>query len=145
MGALRHDRLQDWREEPDGHRVWPVRAPLGRVGGVLATASRNRKGCAVLSAALSAWRVEFEPGERSDKRRVHHRSEGQGQPGQSELRDASEIFGRVIGSLRHYLTGVKCNWMNPAVNQWGPALLMLLGVVLGVIYNSRNINHLDTR
>ena len=35
--------------------------------------------------------------------------------------------------------------MNAALSEWGPALLVLLGVVLGVIYNSRSINHLDTR
>jgi hypothetical protein len=35
--------------------------------------------------------------------------------------------------------------MNPAVIQWGPSLLVLLGIVFGVIYNSRSINHLDTR
>jgi low affinity Fe/Cu permease len=35
--------------------------------------------------------------------------------------------------------------MNPALIQWGPALLILFGIVLGVIYNSRSINHLDTR
>lgn len=35
--------------------------------------------------------------------------------------------------------------MNPALIQWGPALLILFGIVLGVIYNNRSINHLDTR
>jgi len=29
--------------------------------------------------------------------------------------------------------------------QWCSALLALLGIVFGVIYNSRSINHLDTR
>lgn len=29
--------------------------------------------------------------------------------------------------------------------QWGPALLILFGIVLGVIYNNRSINHLDAR
>jgi|SRR5271166_336936 len=35
--------------------------------------------------------------------------------------------------------------MNPAITQWGPALLLLLGILLGVLYNNRSINHLDTR
>jgi hypothetical protein len=35
--------------------------------------------------------------------------------------------------------------MNPALIQWGPALLILFGIVLGVIYNNRSINHLDAR
>jgi low affinity Fe/Cu permease len=35
--------------------------------------------------------------------------------------------------------------MNPVLIQWGPALLILFGIALGVIYNSRSINHLDTR
>jgi hypothetical protein len=35
--------------------------------------------------------------------------------------------------------------MNPALIQWGPALLILFGMVLGVIYNNRSINHLDVR
>lgn len=35
--------------------------------------------------------------------------------------------------------------MNPALIQWGPALLILFGIMLGVIYNNRSINHLDTR
>ena len=35
--------------------------------------------------------------------------------------------------------------MNPALIQWGPALLILFGIVLGVMYNNRSINHLDTR
>jgi hypothetical protein len=35
--------------------------------------------------------------------------------------------------------------MNPVLIQWGPALLILFGIVLGVIYNNRSINHLDTR
>lgn len=35
--------------------------------------------------------------------------------------------------------------MNPALIQWGPALLILFGIVLGVIYNNRSINHLDIR
>jgi hypothetical protein len=35
--------------------------------------------------------------------------------------------------------------MNPALIQWGPALLILFGIVLGVIYNNRSINHLDVR
>ena len=29
--------------------------------------------------------------------------------------------------------------------QSGPALLLLLGIVLGVLYNNRSISHLDTR
>jgi hypothetical protein len=35
--------------------------------------------------------------------------------------------------------------MNPTLIQWGPALLILLGIVLGVIYNNRSINHLGVR
>ena len=35
--------------------------------------------------------------------------------------------------------------MSPGLTEWCPALLVLLGVVLGVLYNSRSINHLDTR
>ena len=35
--------------------------------------------------------------------------------------------------------------MNPALIQGGPALLILFGIVLGVIYNNRSINHLDAR
>lgn len=35
--------------------------------------------------------------------------------------------------------------MNPVLIQWGPALLILFGIALGVIYNNRSINHLDTR
>lgn len=35
--------------------------------------------------------------------------------------------------------------MNPALIQWGPALLILFGIVLGVVFNNRSINHLDTR
>jgi len=35
--------------------------------------------------------------------------------------------------------------MNPALIQWGPALLILFGIVLGVIFNNRSITHLDTR
>jgi|HubBroStandDraft_6_1064221.scaffolds.fasta_scaffold3367707_2 low affinity Fe/Cu permease len=35
--------------------------------------------------------------------------------------------------------------MNPALIQWGPTLLILFGIVLGVIYNNRSISHLDTR
>ena len=35
--------------------------------------------------------------------------------------------------------------MNPALIQWGPALLILFGIMLGVIYNSRSIGHLDNR
>jgi len=35
--------------------------------------------------------------------------------------------------------------MNPALIQWGPALLILFGILLGVNYNNRSINHLDTR
>src|ERR1700732_5069348 len=35
--------------------------------------------------------------------------------------------------------------MNPALIQWGPALLILFGIVLGVIYNNRSISHLDAR
>jgi hypothetical protein len=35
--------------------------------------------------------------------------------------------------------------MNPALIQWGPALLILFGIVLGVIYNNRSINDLDAR
>ena len=35
--------------------------------------------------------------------------------------------------------------MNPAIAQWGPALLVLLGILLGVLYNNRSIGHLDTR
>ena len=34
--------------------------------------------------------------------------------------------------------------MSPII-QWGPALLVLLGILLGVLYNNRTINHLDTR
>ena len=35
--------------------------------------------------------------------------------------------------------------MSPVVFQWVPALLILFGIVLGVIYNNRSINHLDAR
>jgi len=35
--------------------------------------------------------------------------------------------------------------MNPVLIQWGPTLLILFGIVLGVLYNNRSINHLDTR
>jgi hypothetical protein len=35
--------------------------------------------------------------------------------------------------------------MSPAVIQWGPALLILFGIVLGVICNNSSINHLDAR
>ena len=35
--------------------------------------------------------------------------------------------------------------MNPALIQWGPALLILFGIILGVVFNNRSINHLDTR
>jgi len=35
--------------------------------------------------------------------------------------------------------------MNPLMLQWGPALLLLLGIVLGTIYNNRSIAHLDPR
>jgi hypothetical protein len=35
--------------------------------------------------------------------------------------------------------------MNPALIQWGPALLILFGIVLGVNYNNRSISHLDAR
>jgi hypothetical protein len=35
--------------------------------------------------------------------------------------------------------------MNPALIQWGPALLILFGIVLGVMYNNRSFNHLDSR
>jgi hypothetical protein len=34
--------------------------------------------------------------------------------------------------------------MSPII-QWGPALLVLLGILLGVLYNNRSITHLDTR
>jgi hypothetical protein len=34
--------------------------------------------------------------------------------------------------------------MSPIV-QWGPALLVLLGILLGVLYNNRSITHLDKR
>lgn len=35
--------------------------------------------------------------------------------------------------------------MTSALIQSGPALLILFGIVLGVIFNNRSINHLDTR
>lgn len=35
--------------------------------------------------------------------------------------------------------------MNAALIQWGPALLILFGIALGVIYNNRSTTHLDTR
>ena len=35
--------------------------------------------------------------------------------------------------------------MNPALIQFGPPALILLGVIFGIIKNSRRINHLDTR
>jgi hypothetical protein len=35
--------------------------------------------------------------------------------------------------------------MTPVLIQWGPALLILFGILLGVIYNNRSISHLDTR
>lgn len=35
--------------------------------------------------------------------------------------------------------------MDPALIQWGPALLILFGIILGVIYNNRSIGHLETR
>ncbi len=35
--------------------------------------------------------------------------------------------------------------MNPTFIEWGPALLVLLGILLGVLYNNRSISHLDTR
>ena len=35
--------------------------------------------------------------------------------------------------------------MNSVLIQWGPTLLILFGILLGVIYNNRSINHLDTR
>jgi hypothetical protein len=35
--------------------------------------------------------------------------------------------------------------MSPVLFQWGPAFLILFGIFLGVIYNNRSINHLETR
>ena len=35
--------------------------------------------------------------------------------------------------------------MDPVVVQLGQTLLILLGIALGVIYNSHRISHLDTR
>ena len=41
--------------------------------------------------------------------------------------------------------GVRSNRVSPVIIQWGPALLVLLGILLGVLYNNRSISHLDTR
>jgi len=35
--------------------------------------------------------------------------------------------------------------MSPVIIQWGPAVLLLFGILLGVLYNNRSIGHLDTR
>lgn len=35
--------------------------------------------------------------------------------------------------------------MSPVFIQWGPAVLLLFGILLGVLYNNRSIGHLDTR
>ena len=48
-------------------------------------------------------------------------------------------------SLQLWAAGAYNRNVNPVLTQWGPALLLLLGIVLGVLYNNRSISQLDTR